>query len=368
MSKFENVFDYLKWRGDLSFEERIFNEVDALILNMVSFLDFSNVIPHFPNLDKISIIEAVEKYFSSVDEDKLSLGLIIPNEMLDVAKIIITLPRYKDIYVSNFINVVNEVESKQFASLCFLIGENDMFISYKGTDDSLVGWVEDVNMLASFPIPAQRDSLIYLEKMSAMYENRNIYIGGHSKGGNLSVYSSVYANEKVQKMIKKVYSLDGPGFFNDTLDENLLNKIKDKIVHIIPNSGIVGRLFSLNIEPTIIKSNEKGLNQHNPFSWMIECDSFVKVESFTPQSNKIKIQVDELVNSMSENDRINFTDDLNKFILSLKQNNLLEFADMRNVISLIFNKYRMNHKNIRYLMKLYFIFSKNKALEVKIQK
>ena len=37
------VVDYLSWRGDLSFVERPFNEVDALILSTLSYLDFTGV-------------------------------------------------------------------------------------------------------------------------------------------------------------------------------------------------------------------------------------------------------------------------------------------------------------------------------------
>ena len=35
-----NVFDYLKWRGDLSFSQDPPNEVDALILSLISYYEF----------------------------------------------------------------------------------------------------------------------------------------------------------------------------------------------------------------------------------------------------------------------------------------------------------------------------------------
>ena len=39
--KQNDVFDYLDWRGDLSFEQSGFNEVDGLILSILAYLDFS---------------------------------------------------------------------------------------------------------------------------------------------------------------------------------------------------------------------------------------------------------------------------------------------------------------------------------------
>ncbi|MBS6441427.1 MAG: DUF2974 domain-containing protein [Coprobacillus sp.] len=362
-----NMFDYIKWRGDLTFEERPFNAIDALILNMVSFLDFDHLIATFPSTEERKIYELILEYFKGKDEKKLSLGLIIPKDMFKVAKMIIEKKRYKNIRVCNFINHVSVTESKQFAALTFIIDDFQLYITFRGTDDSLVGWAEDVSMLSVFPIPAQKDSSYYLTKIASLYPNKEIFIGGHSKGGNLSVYSSLYTTEEVQKRIVKVYSLDGPGFYPGTLDANVLNLMRDRIIHVIPNGGIVGRLFELDVPPIIVKSDSKGLDQHNPFYWYIECDHFVEASAFNEDSNHIKEEVDALIASMSEEDKNGLTEDLNSFIASLKPNNLLEFANMKNVVSVLFNKYKMKHKNIRYLLKLYNIFRRNKAIVIKFQ-
>lgn len=363
-----NMLDYIEWRGDLTFEERPFNEIDALILNMVSFLDFEGLLETFPTQKDENICQLIHQYFDGKDEKKLSLGLIIPKDMFKVAKRIVEKKRYQNIRVCNFINHVSITESKQFAALTFLLNESQLYITFRGTDDSLVGWAEDVSMLSIFPIPAQKDSCSYLTEIAHLYSDKEIFIGGHSKGGNLSVYSSLYTDEDVQNRIIKVYSLDGPGFYPNTLDTNRLALLKDRIIHVIPNSGIVGRLFDLDIPPLIVKSDSKGLDQHNPFYWYISADHFVEASEFTEESNRIKKEVDELIASMSEEEKNTLTTDLNSFISSLKPNNLLEFANMKNVVSVLFNKYKMSHKNVRYLLKLYTIFRRNKAIVIKIQK
>ena len=35
-----DIFDYISWRGDLTFEQDGFNELDALVLSRLSYLPF----------------------------------------------------------------------------------------------------------------------------------------------------------------------------------------------------------------------------------------------------------------------------------------------------------------------------------------
>lgn len=363
-----SVFDYLFWRSDLDFSQDKFNEVDALILNIVSFIDYKEKTIFYPSANKIKLTELIDNFFKENEGKKISLGLIIPNEMIDVVKCVAKSKRYQNIMVSNYVNSVDRVNTKQFSAMTFHLDENNIFVSYKGTDDTLVGWAEDFSMLAEFPIPAQRDSCQYLNDIATIFSDKDIYVGGHSKGGNLAIYSSLYSNEKIHNRIKKVYSLDGPGFLKDTLDRNIFDEMKSKIFHIIPSGGIVGRLFNLPIDPIIVKSYEKGLNQHNPLSWIVNSSQFEKVDSFSKYSDNIKHDVDDLISSMPLEDRVDFATDLQIYLDNLKQDNLIEFLDFKNVISLLFNKHRIKHKNMRYLIKLYKILRKNKAILIKIQK
>ena len=362
-----NLIDYINWRGDLSFSQSPFNNVDALVLNLVSFLNFENFNIDYPLDNKINIVNLIDSFFK-LNPNENRLGLIIPSEIFLIAKSIKNCNRYANIKVSNFINKIDQSSSEQFSALVFHLDKESLFVSFRGTDDTLIGWAEDVNLLAEFPVPAQKDAKDYLNKIANMYPDKSIYIGGHSKGGNLSVYASIYCDEITQGRIKEVYSFDGPGFMKNTLDEELFNKVKNRIYHIIPNGGIVGRLFSCDIDPTIIKSYYKGLDQHNPFSWVVERNSFKKVDAFSKNSNKIKKEIDSLIEKMNDDEKKDFAKDLNQYLDSLKQNNLIEFLNLRNVMSLLSNKYKMKHKNIRYLLKLYFIFSKYDAIHVKISK
>ena len=37
------VFDYLRWRGDLTFQRDAFNEVDNLVLCIISYINFRRI-------------------------------------------------------------------------------------------------------------------------------------------------------------------------------------------------------------------------------------------------------------------------------------------------------------------------------------
>ena len=363
-----NIYQYVKWRGDLSFDVSPFNEVDALVLNMVSFLDYALELDRFPSNNVRSIEEFVNDHFLKRDIDKINLGLIIPKEVVKLTHEVSFSNRYKDILAGNYINVIDYSKAEQFSAMTFLLPNNELYVSFRGTDDTLVGWGEDINMIATFPIPAQRDACKYLNRISWMYPDHRIYIGGHSKGANLAIYAATYCRDDIDDRLIKVFAFDGPGFYQNKINHRKFNLIKDKIERIVPSSSIVGRIFDIDVEPIIIKSNTTGLDQHNPFSWQIKYDKFIKVNTFTDVSNKIKKEFVALVSKMSEEEKKHFAEDINKYIYALNQNHLIEFVNLKNVISLFTNKYRMKHKNIRYLLKLYLVLQKNKAIKAKINK
>lgn len=363
-----DIYQYVKWRGDLSFEVSPFNEVDALILNMVSFLDYSEELNLFPSKKVRYLEDFLIDHFSKRDIEKINLGLIIPKEVVKLAHEVSLTVRYKDIQAGNFINIIDYEKAEQFSAMTYILPNDVLYISFRGTDDTLVGWGEDVNMIASFPIPAQRDACKYLNKIARLYPNHKFYLGGHSKGANLAYYAATYCLDEFNDRLIHIYAYDGPGFYRNCVDKEKFNLIKDKISRIVPSSSIVGRIFDIDVEPIIIKSNTKGLDQHNPFSWQIEYDHFTRVNSFSEVSNKIKKELVELVSKMSEEDKVNFAEDLNKYIYTLNQNHLIEFVSLKNIISLFTNKHKMKHKNIRHLLKLYLVLQKNKAIVGKINK
>lgn len=66
-----NILSYLKWRGDLTFKERAFCEVDNLVLAELAYIDFSGIVPEQGT--GISVREAAERFYGCGREN---LGMV----------------------------------------------------------------------------------------------------------------------------------------------------------------------------------------------------------------------------------------------------------------------------------------------------
>lgn len=119
--------------------------------------------------------------------------------------------RFRNVKIKNFVNISDRNVEKQFAALTFVLNKEYSYIAFRGTDDTFNGWKEDFNMAFKCPVPSQEEALKYFNKVHNSLTPK-IYLGGHSKGGNLAVYTLVKANEKLQNKIETVFSHDGPRF------------------------------------------------------------------------------------------------------------------------------------------------------------
>ena len=56
-----NIQDYLQWRGDLTLEERPFNDVDNVILSVLSYIDFTDIVPSEDDGGSVELSHACRK-------------------------------------------------------------------------------------------------------------------------------------------------------------------------------------------------------------------------------------------------------------------------------------------------------------------
>ena len=128
-----------------------------------------------------------------------------------------------------------------------------MFLSFRGTDDAMIGWKEDLYMAYHTPVGAQVRSVAYanqVAKLLAKKKNLRLIFGGHSKGGNLAVFAAMNCDEEIKRRISKIYNMDGPGFCPDFLEQYDYNGIKDKILKIVPDESFVGMLLETKQDKT----------------------------------------------------------------------------------------------------------------------
>lgn len=270
-----NIMDYISWRGDLSFEQSQFNEVDNLILACFSYV----------NLDGISTVtkqkgiglKKLTKEFmklhtmKELEADKSFIRLA-PFMMMEMAKSV----RFGKCVVRNYVNdIVTEAE-QQFAAMEIVLEDGTSYVSFRGTDDTIIGWKEDFN-LSTGVVPAQKRAIEYLQKISE-HTDGMLRVGGHSKGGNLAIYGSVMCKSAHEKILE-IYSNDGPGFSREFQELPETKEMMPKIIRIIPEYSIIGTLLEHEKEPVIVASSSKGLLQHDGFSWEVQGPALVRRDS-----------------------------------------------------------------------------------------
>lgn len=300
-----NLFDYLKWRGDLSFTENKFNEVDNLVLSIISYMDFSGIVPEDISSEGITLNDA-EKRLQKQRRDKQKLGLILPPKICDFVKDASTSERYGKIRLLGYTDKTDETLGLQFSAITFLLPDKTLFISYRGTDDSLVGWKENFNMSFTFPVPAQKNAVEYLLKVAGARRGR-IRLGGHSKGGNLAIWASVNAGARIQKRIIAAYNNDGPGFVERITELREYLNIEDRLFTFVPESSVIGMLLEHSEDYVIIKSSQATLWQHDPFSWVIEGAGFTKAKKLSGFSRHIDKTLTEWLSSLPHKERQHIT-------------------------------------------------------------
>lgn len=199
MINLANIFDYLDWR-DINIKNDPFNEVDNLILSRISYFPFDNIVGE----KEISLNQAYNIYKNSKDK-----GRILEKEDNLLFPKLANSERFGNIKLSHYINNLDSQQEKQFSAITFNLPDNTIYVSFRGTDDTIVGWKEDLNMSFSLQVPAQLEATKYLENISPKFTQK-IRVGGHSKGGNLAIFAASFANKKVQNKIINVYNNDGP--------------------------------------------------------------------------------------------------------------------------------------------------------------
>ena len=273
-----NIFSYLKWRGDLSFEADGFNEVDSLIFSVIAYLDLAKaekihtITPGLaPSLRDVSL---------AVDgKENNRLALIKVEEIVGALHLAAQTKRFSEVKILGYICHNDEETTMQFAAVTFLLPNGEIYVAYRGTDDTLLGWKEDLIMSYAPYVASQQEALEYLKFISEQIPNKAIYTGGHSKGGNLAVYAAVKAPEEIKKRLKGVYNNDGPGFQEEFLQTEEYKLVSPLIHTFIPESSIVGMLLEHEESYQVISSSAKAFLQHAPLSWEVMGKSFVYLES-----------------------------------------------------------------------------------------
>lgn len=272
-----NILDYLQWRNDLTLKSNSFNCIDSLILARAAYFRWELILNENQNL---TISEAYEifknidlsTYHNLLDEDPILFELMASSE------------RFKDCIVSDFVNNVDEQKESQFCAIVFHLSDQTNYVSFRGTDNTVVGWKEDLNMSFQESVPSQHKAVKYINHIAKKYKNK-LRIGGHSKGGNLAIYSSLNIGKRYLSRVIEIDNFDGPGLSSAIMQKKEGHPFFQIIKVYYPQNSIIGRLlFHVENSQNLIYSVNRGIYQHDLYSWQIKGKEFVSVNEFDKQS------------------------------------------------------------------------------------
>ena len=302
-----NLLDYLDWRGGLTLEQAPFNEVDNLILAELSFVDFKDIVPGPGEGDSVVLREAAEQFLSRFPKgEKIDMGVLVPAAIPEMLRKMADSRRFGDMKLNCFVDHLDVGKGEQFAALAIETGDKTLYLSFRGTDDTLAGWKEDFELACMPEVPAQKKAVAYTWAVAKQFPRKKLRLGGHSKGGNLAVYAGVFCPESVQKRIIAVWSNDGPGFHNDLLDLPEHRRVAERIYSIVPKSSVVGMLLEHEEDYTVVDSDQLGFLQHDGFSWQVMGDHFVTLRQVTQQAHLSDQELRKWVHGLSVEQRENF--------------------------------------------------------------
>ncbi len=335
-----NIIDYLRWRGDLSFERDPINEIDEVILSRFSYLPFHDIY-----LGKNENIKSIAKKMEIVPKSNFCWG----DDKLLIEELAKT-QRFKNLIVTDYVQKVDHETQTQFVAIVIWLPNNEKYISFEGTDMTMLGWKEDFNMSFMNNVPSQIESVSYLEQIAEKYTSK-LRLGGHSKGGNLAVYSATFCKDEIKERIVNILNADGPGFTTEVIQDDRYKKIVEKVKTYIPQSSIIGRLLEHEEEYNIVESTQKGIMQHDIYSWQVGPRKLKQIKELTNESHMVNNIVKEWLKNTTIEEREKFGNTLYEIIEKTEAKTVMDFSAqlLKNVKTVIKTYKTMDETEKHYM-------------------
>lgn len=291
-----SLYDYISWRGDLSFAAAPLNDVDALLFARLSYIPFEGVVPAGFEGGK-PLPEAARQVLA---KGVLDSGVPSDAEDKRMLELLLDAPRYEKLLLCGYESTLNKQIEEQFAALAIRLPLGAC-IAFRGTDGTLVGWKEDFNMSFSDTVPGQLHAVDYLTRAAVL--PGTLRLCGHSKGGNLAVYAAAFCPDAIQSRIVAVRNFDGPGFQNEIASRPSFQRIIGRTRTFLPRSSVVGMLLEHEEAFTVVESQGAGIAQHNLFRWEVTRSGFHELQQVSDSSQIIDRTVKDWVSNMDAEQR-----------------------------------------------------------------
>jgi hypothetical protein len=293
-----NIIEYVK-NAHKTFAEEPFCPIDSLVLCEIIYVKIEAVLDgllgHTPvdddndptytgasNADYSGMVLTVKDFYKAEYFEGMFSDAITDDDNLALLTSVAASRRFRDLTVKNVVMEFDEEKELQFAACCFEIDADTDYVAFRGTDGTLIGWKEDFNLSFMDEVPSQKLAVKYFEKYygkGSAGENKRIYTGGHSKGGNLAIYGLLMSGEDeptdgndIKNRVITAFSHDGPGYRDEVLEEleKRAELFEVNIDRTLPQSSVIGILMESNEDYKVVKSESIGIFQHSAYSWQVD--------------------------------------------------------------------------------------------------
>lgn len=321
------ILDYLDWRGDIPFSVSPVNEVDDFILCKIGTPDLRGIVPQ--DATYVPLRRAVEVYTATGGETRL--GLVASKHTVPVFRRLPETARFGELMLTGYRLSVSEARVEQFSALTLRLPDGRHVVTFRGTDDTLVGWKENFLLAVRSATSAQERAARYLRWAAAAYPGE-LVLSGHSKGGNLAVYAAAMAPPEIQDRILRICDFDGPGFQESFFENPGFQRVRGKIRTVIPHNALVGTLLfqARELEPAVVRSTVfNNLSGHDGFTWETGPTGFVRCDKLSPSARAFDKAMDKVLTGMSMAEREAFIEEFFGALGSTGAETLTDITEQR---------------------------------------
>lgn len=270
---FKNIIDYV-WSHPEPFSERQLCRVDSLVLSQLSYFQLPSAAVAAWGWQGIPIHDL----WRSDWLDEMTDHMYDPPGARRLAAALAASPRFRDVRIFGYVMQLDQQTQMQFSAMSFGLTPDETYVAFRGTDNTVVGWKENLNMAFQVQVPSQAQALRYFERVANRVPGR-LWVGGHSKGGNLAIYVGMTCQPEIRKRLACCFSHDGPGFTSTMLAELDSRSEEVTVDKTVPKSSIFGMLFEQGEQGAdVVRSASSGFAQHDPLSWEVDGCDFVIVD------------------------------------------------------------------------------------------
>ena len=275
-----NILDYLDWRGDIAFSADLLNEVDNVIFSQLAYCDLEGIPELTDGFMKVSDVR--DAYFAMHTVEEIQSRKIYTGTAPLLLSPLADSKRFSELEIGHYVNILDKEKVIQFSAVIFRMQEQT-YVAFRGTDNSLIGWKEDLYFSYRSGTGSQVAAVAYLNEAVA-YAKGKLHVGGHSKGGNLAIYAAAFCKPEVYRKIVTVWGNDNPGFPSDVIEMPEFQKVAEKMRLIAPESSIIGQMMKNITSPSFVKSDAKLIQQHDLSSWQVKGNHFETVDRLSEEA------------------------------------------------------------------------------------